>query len=177
MNQPSTNPYASPRDEQLDSRAVSTKAMMPMRLWLLVAVVGSLLGSPADPLSMLLAMASGLALFCGGVIAGSRLPLVLRGVAIVASVLLWATMIPWTGDYALMYAGINTAYAIASLAMGCWTARSEGYRPAILIGFSLGFLLGSLFGPLGMAGGAVLGAYLGSRSSTKTDNVAEDASE
>ena len=165
MNQSSANPYVSPSAEAVRSpNSIASQQLTLLWIWLAIAVVASFLGTPADPLSMFVALGYGLISFCLGAVCGLRGRIVLRGM----SLILWIVI---AIAYCFLYRGhfflfvVSSLYGIISFAFGFWVCRRIQYgRLRILLSFSTGYLIGSMLGPLGTVAGAAVGAILAKRS-------------
>ena len=155
MDEPSTNPYAPPTADSLPPPGVDFTDLRPLWIWLAISAAIALLGTPADPISQLVALAYGLAFFCGGSILASRLPIVIR----VVPLLLWLAPAGWLAS---SFGHVNVIigamiYALVSIVMGHRAHRSIHYRRGQILGaFYCGYVVGSLAGILGTIGGAVL---------------------
>jgi hypothetical protein len=139
--------------------------LLPLWIWLAMAVLTSFLGTPPDPWSMLMALAYGLLSFGIGAMLGSSLHVLLQILLLAVWVTITCLPIIWGGDRHIMLSFAATCYGLASIAMGIWACccfRSGRLR--ILSGFCIGYAMGLIFfDPLGPIVGAVLGALLAKR--------------
>lgn len=169
MNHSQANPYAAPNAEPTaSSDNPPDRQMLVLWIWLGVAVAISFLGTPADPVSMLIALAYGLISFWVGAILGSSLNMIAR----VISAVIWiipAVVFALAG-VASYFLTVGIGYLVISIVMGFWTwRRINNGRLRIILFFSAGYVLGSVLGPPGTVGGAVLGGILAKKSLAKTD--------
>lgn len=163
MNEPSANPYASPTaDTSIPSSHPSTR-LHPLWIWLGIAVVTSFFGTPADPISTLIALAYGLGCFCFGAILGSSIPAVLRVLPLIVWAVPAACLAMFFGHPYFIAGAI--VYAAVSVAIGFWTCRSiHAGRLRLLASFCAGYVVGTTVGILGTIGGAVVATMLARRS-------------
>lgn len=169
MNQPSANPYAPPSaDASASAESSRDRQLIPLWIWLGVAVAISVLGTPADPISMLLALAYGLISFWVGAILSSPLNVIVRvipGIIWIIPAIALAVM-----NVASYFMVVGLCYLVVSIVMGFWAwRRIRNRRLRIALCFSAGYVLGSVVGPLGTVAGAVIGAILAKRSLPKPD--------
>ena len=169
MTQPTANPYAPPNADLLASATrIRDRQLLPLWIWLAIAVLTSFLGTPADPISLLIALAYGLVSFCVGAMLGSSLNMIVR----VLPVIFWAIpaiflAISSGGFYFFVGA---VCCGLASIMIGFWSCRRiQRGRLRILAWFCAGYILGSIVGALGTVAGAVLGAILAKRSLPRPD--------
>ena len=164
MNQPSANPYAPPSvDVSQTTATTSTGELRPLWIWLGIAAVTSFFGTPADPISMLIALAFGLVCFCVGAILGSSLNLILRTLPL----FLWIAPASWLAlSFGGSYFAVGAAvYGLASIGIGVWACRRiQRGRLRIFSCFFAGYVLGSFVGAIGTVAGAVIAANLARRS-------------
>ena len=164
MDQSSLNPYAPPSaDVAQPIAATSTNELIPLWIWLAIAVVTSFFATPADPISMLIALAFGLVCFCVGAVLGSSLHVVFRLLPLV----LWIAPASWLAfSFGGPYFAIGAAvYGLSSVGIGVWTYRRIQHgRLRIISCFCIGYVLGSFVGALGTAAGAVIAVILARRS-------------
>lgn len=167
MNHLSANPYASPEvDATTSAERSRERQLLPLWIWLAIAVVASFLGTPADPTSLLVALANGLISFSVGVILGLPINMMIRLIPAV----LWtfpaiALALVNGGSFFIIVA---LCYVVASIAIGFWASRRIiNGRFWIILCFAAGYVLGSAVGILGTVTGAVLGAILAKRSLPK----------
>ena len=164
MNGQSTNPYASPNATVDASTTRAKNSLIVLWVWLAVAVLAAIFATPADPISMLVALAYGLVLFCGGATLGSSQNVGTWTLVIGVCV---AAIIAFTfvsGGTFFVVPG--TCYGVLSVGMGVWASRSiTSGRVRILLSFSVGYIVGSLATPLGTVAGAVLCAVVANRLS------------
>jgi len=178
MNEPSENPYASPTaDCSTTVVSAGELRLLPLWVWLGFSVIGAFFGSPADPTSMLLALAYALLYFCVGAIAGSSLHSIIRALPVALSLVPLVTL-AFLGAAEALFAAIFTiamlCYGLVNIAFGFWACRSLGYgRFRILSCFCAGYALGSVACGLGTILGAVLGAVLAKRSLEKSASALE----
>jgi len=168
MNHSQANPYAAPNAEPAaSSDNPADHQMLVLWSWLGVAVAISFLATPADPVSMLIALAYGLMSFWVGAILGSSLNVFAR---VIPAVIWIIPAVFFALGMASYFLAVWIAYPIISIVMGFWAWRriSNGRLRVILL-FSAGYVLGSLFGPLGTVGGAVLGGILAKKSLGRND--------
>jgi len=164
MDQQSENPYASPASDVSQRRVVSSNGeLLPLWIWLAIAVIMSTCATPADPASMFIALAYGLVCLCVGAVLGSSLHLAPRALPLI----LWIVPAAWLAlsfgnHYFAIGAAIYGAVSIWIGACACW--RIQYGRLRILTCFCAGYVLGSVLGILGTVGGAVLAALLARRS-------------
>ncbi len=151
-------------------RAGKPAWLWPLWIWLVIAAVTSVLGTPADPYSMLVALAYGLVCFWVGVVLATGSWLVLRIVPLVLFVAaaLWvATVAEWD-----LHLGVIFLYGVVSIACGVWCYLTIHDRPlCTLTGFSLGYGLGIIAGPPGSILSASLGVWLARRLCRKREPV------
>lgn len=170
MNQTSPNPYAPPSTaHSVSAERPRGQQLFPLWIWLGVAVLASLLGTPPDPMSMIMALAYGLVSFWVGAILGSSLT---ASVRIIPAVLWCVPAIALTLLNSLyFFMVVWLCYLLVSIIIGFWAWRriSNG-RLRIILYFSVGYVLGSVVGALGTVAGAVLGALLAKRSLAKPDS-------
>lgn len=163
MDEPSANPYAPPTADTSQPVTASSTRLHPLWIWLAIAAATSFFGTPADPISMLIALAFGLGCFCTGAMLGSSMPMVLRVFPFIA----WSVPAVWLAGslgHPYFIAGA-VFYAAASVGIGYWTCGTIRVgRVRILVSFCAGYVLGSIFGILGTVGGAVLATMLAQRS-------------
>ncbi len=169
MNQSSANPYAPPNAVlSVPAGRLRKCQLLPLWIWLGIAVLTSFLAVPADLISILIALAYGLVSFWVGAILGSSLS---RG-ARVASSLLWCILATaltlWNvPSYSVV---VSLCYLMASIALGFWAShRISNGRFRIILCFSVGYLLGSVVGVLGTIAGAALGVILAKSSLSNSD--------
>lgn len=137
--------------------------MLPLWVWLAFAILASFFGSPADPISMLLALAYGLLSFCFGTVVGSRWHILLR----LLLLMLWgvvsfafAPLLIFGSTFVLP----GVYYGALSVALGVWAWRHiRTGRLRVLVCFVVGFVIGFPIGPFGTAAGAVVGVILARR--------------
>jgi MFS family permease len=169
MDQTSANPYVSPHADKIDPDTVqSTNRLLPLWIWLAFAAVTSFFGTPADPISMLAALAYGLISFVVGAVLGSSLPVFLR----VLPALLWAGLGLWLALSVSepVYVAGHILYASVSIVIGAWTSRFiQRGRVRILAFFCTGYVLGSIVGIVGTVAGAVVATILAIRSLQQRD--------
>jgi hypothetical protein len=160
MEKPPANPYASPIDgAAVAPRTTTFGELLPLWVWLAIAVPAAFFGSPADPIAMLLALAHGLLSFCFGTVIGSRSHILLRLLVLMLSSVMAFALAP------LVVFSAGVCYGVFSVAAGVWAWRHIRHgRLRILVCFVVGFVIGSLIGPLGTSAGAVVGALLAKRS-------------
>jgi len=147
---------------QVRTRPASTVELLPLWIWLGVAVAVSFFCAPADPVTELLALAFGLVCFGLGCVVGSFWHPMLRLLALV----LWGAAVGWLFLSAdgLYFVSGAVLYSLVSMAAGAWAFRSiEHGRSRILTSFCGGYVIGSFAGILGTLAGAVLGALLAER--------------
>jgi hypothetical protein len=163
MNEPPENPYSPPSAEASATASKRYYELVPLWIWLGIVVAISLLGTPADPISMLLAMAYGLATFLMGAVIGSSLNITIR---ILFAVLWVVPVVPLTFFSTGSHADVGLlCYSVAGLVFGFWTCRRiERGCFRVMVYLSVGYVLGSVFGLLGTVAGAALGAILARRS-------------
>jgi MFS family permease len=160
MNDPSTNPYGLPPAAVVDDEAVppDIHPLIPLWGWLAIAVATSFFGTPADPVSMLIALAYGLISFCVGAALASSLHIVVRVLPLIVCATTFCLAIATDGPYRGVVAA---CYAAVSIGMGFWAYRGiNNGRKRILSCFGAGYVVGSLLGPFGTIAGAVLGTLL-----------------
>lgn len=162
MDHQPANPYAPP-----DTAALATDSgsrddqLRPLWIWLSSAIVLSLVGSPAELISIAMALAHGLVSFWVGVVLGSSLNVTARVVLALLLFVLAITLL----IMASMIVIVGVCYLIVSILTGAWaTRRLVRGRLRILSCFSLGYVLGSMMGPLGTVGGAVVGTLFAKRT-------------
>jgi hypothetical protein len=144
--------------------------LAPLWSWLAVAIIASFFGTPADPVSMYIALAYGLLAFVVGCVLGSRLHLIVRGLALT----LWLVPGIFVGLGGVWFIGDMGCYGLLSLGMGIWAVRSIPYQcPRIISSFCLGYVVGSLAGIYGILAGAIIAVRLATRSS-QAKEVARD---
>jgi hypothetical protein len=165
------NPYAPPNSTPLscELRKVENH-FAPLWIWLAVAIAASFLGTPADPVSMYIALAYGLLAFIVGCVLTSRLHISVRVVALT----FWLIPGVRIGLGGVWFIGDMGCYGLMSLGMGVWAARSIPHRrQRILSLFCLGYAIGSLAGIYGILAGAAIAVRLATRSSPAKE-VASD---
>lgn len=174
MNEPSarTNPDAPDDVTSRDDDA--TSRFHPLWIWLAFAIVTSVFGTPADPLSMLLASVFLLGCFCVGAIVAGSSSFVLRIISAVACSVPAAFFVSmFDHPYFVVGAGVTGAISIA---MGAWACRLiHRGRLRILACFSAGYLVGSLVGLLGTIGGAIMAAAIAQSSLRASTDDAQAA--
>ncbi len=146
--------------------------LCPLWIWLAIAALASVFGTPADPYSMLFALAYGLVCFWIGVVLASAAYFVLRILPLVLFVAaaIWGLAVTG-GDLAL---DVMLWYGAMSIACGAWAFRAIHHVPwRILAGFSFGYALGIIGGPAGVIVGAVFGAELARRLPRKQSRVVQ----
>jgi hypothetical protein len=169
MSEQPVNPYSAPQSGQ--STPGTSIELLPLWIWLAVAVLTAWIATPADPLSLILSLAYGLICFWAGIVLGSRINLVLR----LLPLSLWCAFEIWSlvsispdadhPGWQIFFLVVSVCYGSFSIAFGAWSFRSIQYgRLRILAIFSLGYILGTLFGPLGTVVGAVLSTIFARRS-------------
>jgi len=160
MNQPPSTASASASIVQAASARLSPKPeLLPLWIWLGIAIAISVLGTPPDPWSMLMALACGLASFWGGVFFGA--PLTGLGRIVPVLLLCAASVALALSNVASQSVVVGLAYLLFSIAGGFWASRRLVVgRFRVLAWFSVGYLLGSLVGAWGTAAGAVAGTLL-----------------
>ncbi len=174
MTDPTTNPYAPPGFVPPSNLAPPRNAdLLPIWIWLGIAVIASFVGTPADPVSLLIALAYGLISFLVGAVLGSSLHIVLRCIP----ALLWCgahlalRQTPLAAEFTAYYATVHVSYITSSIAFGYWASRRLGTaRFRILLWFSIGYALGSVVCVIGTVAGAVTGAFLARRSLASSRN-------
>jgi hypothetical protein len=173
MHESVPNPYASPTPISDSDRAGASKNhLRPLWIWLAAGTLMPFFGTPADPVSMLIAMAYGLVSFCIGCVLGSSASVWLRGLCLV----LWLAPSGSIGlGFSSFFLGDMLLFGLASSAMGVWACRSlEARRLRILASFAAGFIAGSFAGLIGTVGGAVLATLLANRSLPRSDASNEE---
>lgn len=160
MDSSPQNPYASPQTAAEFLPAEQQRpSLWHLWVWLILAVSVSLWGSPADPISIWLALAFGLLAFGVGAVQAASLPRVVRLVFLIAWLIAVGGLSIWGGVSATMVGA--WIYGLGSIGLG-WTASarlSEG-RTRIVFAFCAGYVFGSILGPLGTIAGAITGALL-----------------
>lgn len=133
---------------------------MPLYIWLGSAVVVFVLDTPADPISILPAMASGLATLWIGMVIGSSINLTIRILfAVIWGIPVVLLAFVSTGSYAAV--GL-LCHSLAGLNFGFWMCRRfERGAFRLMAYLSVGYVLGSV---LGIMGAVFLGAILAERS-------------
>lgn len=167
MNQASVNPYAAPNaDAASDAETPREPQLLPLWLWLAVAVVVSFLGTPADPASMVIALAYGLVSFCVGAVLGSSANLFVRVIPSVLWIIPTIALVLLTADPYFILSAL--CYLIVSIVFGFWASRRiKRGRLRIILGFAAGYILGLIDGGQWTVVGAVLGTLLAERSLPK----------
>ena len=164
MSESSDNPYAAPNStESIRATEQRSNRFGPLWGWLVVAVLAGYFGTPADPVSMLIALAYGLASFCVGCVLGSLLDLRLR----VLILILWLVPGAFVGVIlsGVFFIGDMACFALLSIGMGFWACQALRYgRLRILAAFCVGFVIGSFAGLIGTVFGAVTATMLANRS-------------
>jgi len=157
MSELSCNQCATP-DSNRDA-AENAVRFWPLWVWLVIALVTSWFGTPADPYSMLVALAYGLVCFWVGVVLAAGRCLVLRIMPLVLFVAAAVSLLIAAGwDFNL---GVMLCYGVVSIVCGAWGYRVIHDRPLrILPGFSVGFALGRVAAPPGPVLSALLGIWL-----------------
>ncbi len=159
---------AAPDSKQ--DRAGKCAWLRPLWVWLVIAGVASIAGTPADPYSMLVGLAYGLICFWVGIVLATEVWLVLRIVPLVLFVAAAVSLVivaEW--DFNL---GVMLCYGVVSIAYGVRCYRAIRDRPlCTLTGFSLGYVLGIVAGPPGSIFGALLGVWLARRLSRRWEPV------
>lgn len=137
--------------------------LLPLWTWLAVAAGVSFFCTPADPLSMLIALALGLLFFSLGCVVGSNWRPVLR----LLPVVIWGVIVVWlslstNGWY---FATGVAAYSLVSIVAGAWACRSIQHgRVRVLVSFCGGDVVGSFAGIVGTVAGAIIGVLLAKHS-------------
>jgi hypothetical protein len=163
MTHQSTNPYAPPlADNATNDASRRYIELLPLWTWLFVVVLTSILGTPADPISMLIPLIFGLISFWVGAILGSKVHLIVRLLPLIP----WIAVAAWfaRGGFDL-FTIIVQCLGVISIVMGAWSSRRiRRGRFRIIGSFSVGYVLGTIAGPLGTAVGAVTATVLARRS-------------
>ena len=174
MTDPTTNPYAPPGFVPPSNLVPPRNAdLLPLWIWLGIAVIASFVGTPADPVSMLIDLAYGLISFLVGAVLGSSLHIVLRCIPALlwCGVRLTLLQTPLATEFTAYYATVHVSYMATSIAFGYWASRRLGTgRFRILLWFSIGYALGSVVCVIGTVAGAVTGAFLARRSLASSRN-------
>ena len=158
---PSMNPYES--SVHVTTRPATTSHLLPLWIWLGIAVGVSFFCTPADPVTELLALALGMICFGLGCVVGSHWHPMLRFFPLV----LWGAIVIWLliSDWGLYFVCGVVLYAFVSMVAGAWAFRSiEQGHIRILTSFCGGYVIGSFVGVLGTVAGGILGALLAERS-------------
>ncbi len=158
---PSMNPYEA--CVHVATRPATTSQLLPLWLWLGIAVGVSFFCTPADPVTVLLALAFGMICFGLGCVVGSHGHPVLRLFPLV----LWGAVVVWLvlSDWGTYFVSVAVLYSLVSMVAAAWAFRSiEHGRIRILTSFCGGYVIGSFVGVLGTVAGAILGAFLAERS-------------
>lgn len=168
MTDPTTNPYAPPGFVPPSNLAPPGNAdLLPLWIWLGIAIFASFVGTPADPVSMLIDLAYGLISLWVGAVLGSSLPVALRCLP----ALLWCGVhvallrTPLASEFPVYFAFVHVSYLTTSVVLGYLTSRRIGTGTfRVLMWFSVGYALGSVACVIGTVAGAVVGAVLARRS-------------
>lgn len=154
-------------------RSSEQSFLLPLWIWVVMAVVISYLGMPGDPLTHLLALAYSLVSFCTGAMYASSLRRFARMLPLAAWVLLMVLLACWLLSLGRVHysAWMLLCCATVSIGMGFWACRRiKTGRLRTLSGFCAGYAAGALcgawgFGPaLGTAATALLGGLLAHRT-------------
>lgn len=161
MDSSPPNPYASP---QTTAEPLSAKQQRPslwlLWVWVILAVSASLIVSPADPISIWLALAFGLLAFGVGAVQAASLPRAVRLVPLIAWLIGAGALTTIWGGMGGTMVGIGI-YGLGSIGLGwCASARLSEGRTRIVLAFCAGYVFGSILGPLGTIAGAITGALL-----------------
>ncbi len=169
---PSMNPYES--SAHVTTRPATTSQLLPLWIWLGIAVGVSFFCTPADPVTVLLALAFGLICFGLGCVVSSFWHPMLRLLTLV----LWGATVVWlflSADGLYFVSGV-ALYSLVSLVAGVWAYRAIQHgRIRILASFCGGYVIGSFAGILGTVAGAILGALLAKCSLPPTKTGATSA--
>ena len=165
----SENPYEPPNTASFPRNSShaqnDSRRLRPLWIWLGVAVAVSFLGTPADPITMLIALAFGLTCFIIGCAASSVSHLFLRALLIIGALLVGIKLVELWKDWP-----VASVYAFASMGFGYWACRSiESGKLRIITAFCGGYVFGSILGMVGTVGGAVAGAILADCSLRKPE--------
>lgn len=165
MSQPPINPFESPRVETAEIKQDSVAnpiplsvlwQFIPLAVWTVVIVVLSLILTPSDPVSVMLALWLNMILFWGTFAAGSVKHLGWRYFYLIVFALPAASLVfldlAWSG---LAMVALNFVLSIWAAAM------IKKRRFAIVACFSVCFLLGSIFNIFTVFVGGLVGAIGG----------------
>lgn len=159
MNDPMTNPYSPPISESPTSQPQpqpdDVNSLLPIGIWGIVALLGTSLVSPIDPIAQRFTLACGLLAFLLGVVIAAPL----------SRLASWGLVVLLSVSLALMLLNVSLIpleiFFAASIAMGVWAARRITVGRVWIIGsFSAGFLIGCfVLGSIGAAVGAACAVY------------------
>jgi len=164
MNDPMPpNDASIPAPASITEANLSSHQLLPLWIWLGVAVAISFVGTPADPYSMMMALVYGLISFWVGIALGAPLNTIAR----VTIAITWgipALALAFVGAPSHLIA-VNIGYLVLSIIFGfCVWRRIEHGRLRILLWFSAGYLLGMPIIGVGPVLGAVVGVVLANTS-------------
>ncbi|RCS42120.1 hypothetical protein DTL42_20025 [Bremerella cremea] len=176
MSEPPVNPFASPEARvvaALVSQRMSLACLIPLWMWLPLSIAAAYFGTPADPISELIAMGINLLWLWIGTAIGALSYWPLRFATVLGLGLPLGVLTFLLGPYYLPAGAV--IYILANLCLGAlsWRSIPQG-RLTILGGLSLGYVVGSILClvgslPLGIAGS--LAGYLAAQKSLPREEV------
>ena len=172
MNQQPDNPFASPAMGQTEHPQSSVyHELIPLWVWLGVAVVASVVFTPSDPISMLFILLPSLILLWVGlglVTAKSRIVQVPLLLLVIAPLILLAMYVgifnTWTAAW---YVAINTSLAT----FAAWRLGDRRWK--VITYFTIGYLLGSLLLATGTIAGAIVATLMAVRQNKSPPETAD----
>lgn len=166
------NPYRPPGETFRPPAPETEYSLAPIWSWLAIAILTTIFGVPADPLSALVCLGWGLIFFLVGVFLGTSASVVLR-VLIVLGLCQVGAYVALTYvrmgrgppiEWAIL-ATVGWCYTVASISCGHWASWKVGPgMRRIVLCFGAGYTLGLLLGPLGVIAGSVAGVSLARKS-------------